>query len=65
MLVNVNANALIESKICMDLRYLLYMTNHLMNKNTKKEVNIKWLMWQSEQICYLPKRKLEKNVNIP
>ena len=31
----------------------------------KKEVNIKWLMWQSEQICYLPKRKLEKNVNIP
>ena len=26
----------------------------------KKEVNIKWLMWQSEQICYLPKRKLEK-----
>ena len=29
-------------------------------KKHKKEVNIKWLMWQSEQICYLPKRKLEK-----
>ena len=35
------------------------------DKKHKKEVNIKRLMWQSEQICYLPKRKLEKNVNIP